>query len=86
MAVSKSSKSEIRKDTYNPKLVTYWYEERAHASMRASSLLRTRDQVSFTMAAEQGEDGSVVLGTDVTLGDVGDVSMGGAASGSGDFD
>ncbi|CAE7729124.1 unnamed protein product [Symbiodinium sp. CCMP2592] len=81
-AFARQNPALMRKDTYNPKMVTYWYEERAHASMRASSLLRTRDQVSFNMEAEQGEDGSVVLGTDVSLNDVADVSMGAAASGS----
>ncbi|CAE6966836.1 unnamed protein product [Symbiodinium sp. CCMP2592] len=52
-AFARQNPALMRKDTYNPKMV------------------------SFNMEAEQGEDGSVVLGTDVSLNDVADVSMGG---------
>ncbi|CAE7526688.1 unnamed protein product, partial [Symbiodinium sp. CCMP2456] len=70
------------RDVYNPNMIKYFYEERAHATMRASALLRSRDETSMDMPVEQGEDGSVAVGQDVNLGDLGDASMVGSGSGS----
>ncbi|CAE7195800.1 unnamed protein product [Symbiodinium necroappetens] len=50
--------------------------------MRASALLRSRDETSFNSEVERGEDGSLAIGQDVSLGDLGDASMVGGRSGS----
>ena len=70
---------------YNPNMIKYFYEERAHATMRASALLRSRDETSFNSEVERGEDGSLVIGQDVSLGDLADASMVGASA-AGDLD
>ena len=70
-------------------MIKYWYEERAHATMRASSLLRTRDETSWQTAPEQAADGSIAVGQNISLSDLGDVRMGDGVSGgngNGDFE
>ena len=66
-------------------MIKYFYEERTHATMRASALLRSRDETTFDSQVERGEDGSVVVGQDVNLDDLADASMLGTGA-TGDLD
>ena len=52
----------LRKDTYNPKKETYWYEEKVSASMVSSACLTTSDTTTVEADVQKDAQGNVVLG------------------------